>query len=805
MLQVGSPSSVLQLEVEARRDVPTRVVELPPEVLRHILMFCDCPELIKLSSTCHQLYEVVQDDAIWRNLAKTEYHVMELTGGVLNTYKKLYQRLLHPYGWMIGLYLSKIDYFGGLIEIKLSGDSLVAISLRVTQEGVLQEVPCFEVCCATQPATQICTMIERPHDTHISLCKDGESLRQKCQFHDTKFAQGHYNYNTLDGFRAMTTIDAHRLGILHQPLSVPSIHAIPREMYEDTSCEASPQKYSRGITGGRAARAASCSSQSPKRSAVQDGSLASTSFDEHRRASSNFRRNDNYYSGGYSGDDNDAFGSNSNSSPSVRPSRRLRSPFRSSPSTASLGDRCRPAPESLHDEALPSSSGDRERRSHSRSYSNDSLLGDNFKETTDRIFEDIVPHRDQNGSSSRSSYSDGGSGTSTLVYNLLAELGRKTDNALNNRMSETAGDVKENDNERDRQDKSPSLHSSQDDLMDEDLMNCSPSGSSNTFSKSSTNESISTASNSSTDSSTTVRESTAQANGASSGEPSARPNSPEASSNNESRSRDTSPFIYYGSRASPFYMNSTIRSSRRELALLYRETHCSPFPPPCFTGNFQRSLSSDPWLDSLRYEDTFLWEKSQQEDNDEPSVSELPPELPPHVLKPGLYYGHYGAHGYEIVMLEYRIREIVLIKVLGDQYVPTREVTVRISLPFSFTMSAEEQRIKSCSDLLKVELESSKLPFSHYKKQPFLLPPSCSQGIETKIPSTCWARYHGLGQLANLFHSQPRFARVHVMVFNNEEFGVLFLSLKTFMMFRRINRDFPKRAIIDRPDDCSGE
>lgn len=40
-----------------------------------------------------------------------------------------------------------------------------------------------------------------------------------------------------------------------------------------------------------------------------------------------------------------------------------------------------------------------------------------------------------------------------------------------------------------------------------------------------------------------------------------------------------------------------------------------------------------------------------------------PPQLPKHVLKPGLYTAHYGPHGYEIVMLEYKIREITLVKV----------------------------------------------------------------------------------------------------------------------------------------------
>ena len=40
--------------------------------------------------------------------------------------------------------------------------------------------------------------------------QDGKSIRQRCQFIDTKFDQGKYNYNTLQGFGSMTLIDAHR-------------------------------------------------------------------------------------------------------------------------------------------------------------------------------------------------------------------------------------------------------------------------------------------------------------------------------------------------------------------------------------------------------------------------------------------------------------------------------------------------------------------------------------------------------------------------------------------------------------------
>ena len=126
--------------------------------------------------------------------------------------------MLHPCGWMIWLYNSRIDYFGGLLEIKIIGDSIIANYLCVTNEAVLEESHRFEICAPTIPATRLCMRIEKTHHTHISEAKDGKSLRQKWQFHDTKVAQDHNNYNTLEGFGSTTFIDDHRLGIVHPPI-----------------------------------------------------------------------------------------------------------------------------------------------------------------------------------------------------------------------------------------------------------------------------------------------------------------------------------------------------------------------------------------------------------------------------------------------------------------------------------------------------------------------------------------------------------------------------------------------------------
>lgn len=293
------------------------------------------------------------------------------------------------------------------------------------------------------------------------------------------------------------------------------------------------------------------------------------------------------------------------------------------------------------------------------SISDESLLGDNFKETTDKIFEGISSQRDYNQASSSS---DGSS--SALVYNLLAELGRRTDFALNSRVPGAERDVRENNNRQ-----SDSMHSSQDDL-DESLVS---SSSNNTVSKSSTNESISTASNASTDSSTTVstiRESSTPVNGAGAvgGDQLVQSPADETSSKDTDRSGADSPSVSSLVGASSFYLNSAIGSSRQELAQLYKDTHCNPFHQQSAANNAPHSSSSgnNSSLDSpvgRREGPTSHCRGNSGGPALSPRIT-VPTELPPHVLKPGLYSAHYGPHGYEIVMLEYKIKEITLLKVI---------------------------------------------------------------------------------------------------------------------------------------------
>ena len=67
-------------------------------------------------------------------------------------------------------FLSMYEIYG-LFHLEVCGDSIVATSLRVNDQGTLEGVQSFEVCASTSPPVQLCSLIERTHFTQITQCK----------------------------------------------------------------------------------------------------------------------------------------------------------------------------------------------------------------------------------------------------------------------------------------------------------------------------------------------------------------------------------------------------------------------------------------------------------------------------------------------------------------------------------------------------------------------------------------------------------------------------------------------------------
>ena len=77
-----------------------------------------------------------------------------------------------------------------------------------------------------------------------------------------------------------------------------------------------------------------------------------------------------------------------------------------------------------------------------------------------------------------------------------------------------------------------------------------------------------------------------------------------------------------------------------------------------------------------------------------------------------------------------------------------------------------------------------------FSDQAFFLPEDIHP-LET-MPSSCKARYHGFGQIADSGFQGPMFSPVHIVIFNNDKIGVIWLDLNYVSVFHRIHMNFEK-------------
>lgn len=153
--------------------------------------------------------------------------------------------------------------------------------------------------------------------------------------------------------------------------------------------------------------------------------------------------------------------------------------------------------------------------------------------------------------------------------------------------------------------------------------------------------------------------------------------------------------------------------------------------------------------------------------------------LPP----PGIFKGHYGAHGVEFIAVTYnQDKELVGTKLTGDPNVPFRAVSFRSDATKTFVLPAEEQKITKCKALQEMA-EDHVVPIADNQVLPFHLPEDCV--FEKTEFIQCKARLVGSAQLAETRYTNPHWVPAHVVVFSDDVFGVLFFGLRNFIMYYR--------------------
>ncbi|KAJ8501690.1 hypothetical protein ONZ51_g464 [Trametes cubensis] len=91
---------------------------MPYDVLRHLFDLLPSPDLVHVLCSCRTLYNLANDQSIWRSMAaRYGLHDISYFGG--RSWFVVYTGLLHTYGPMLGLWAGDHPYTGNIIEIRL--------------------------------------------------------------------------------------------------------------------------------------------------------------------------------------------------------------------------------------------------------------------------------------------------------------------------------------------------------------------------------------------------------------------------------------------------------------------------------------------------------------------------------------------------------------------------------------------------------------------------------------------------------------------------------------------------------------
>ncbi|XP_065569483.1 F-box only protein 31-like isoform X2 [Artemia franciscana] len=156
-------------------------------------------------------------------------------------------------------------------------------------------------------------------------------------------------------------------------------------------------------------------------------------------------------------------------------------------------------------------------------------------------------------------------------------------------------------------------------------------------------------------------------------------------------------------------------------------------------------------------------------------------------IKPGLFKGTYSAHGLEIIMLTYNLEgtKVEGIKVTGDRNIPTEKVTIRAHLPYAMTLTREQQ--ETFDTLEAIPSVISDEPWEEMpSRQPFVIPQDCAERSEELLGNSCIARFHGFGQIAESGYQNPSFTPGHWIIFSEDLFGFMWMSLRCLSLYHRI-------------------
>ncbi|XP_042858258.1 F-box only protein 31-like [Penaeus japonicus] len=247
--------------VENNDSFDLTITILSEDVLVRILMECSVHDLVAMSSTCKLFYRLARDELLWKYFCKKDYRISQDNLEGIDSYYKLYSKLLHKYGWLEGTYQTEIGPYGELMEVKFESGCMIGVNWEPSSErdveAPLTHYVLFSISLDKNPPECVCLPDIAPHPCSLILDKRKGQIRQQCSKPDNHI-QALIEYissgngttsgwvNRLKMIFLNEVLDS---GALHRPLLIPGPQDIPEELFM-TDGTLPPQLITPGLFKG---------------------------------------------------------------------------------------------------------------------------------------------------------------------------------------------------------------------------------------------------------------------------------------------------------------------------------------------------------------------------------------------------------------------------------------------------------------------------------------------------------------------------------------------------------------------------
>ena len=173
----------------------------------------------------------------------------------------------------------------------------------------------------------------------------------------------------------------------------------------------------------------------------------------------------------------------------------------------------------------------------------------------------------------------------------------------------------------------------------------------------------------------------------------------------------------------------------------------------------------------------------------------LNPDMTNLPIPEGVFKGDYSSHGIEIIAITYPENDILLgTKITGDPNVPMNKVTFKADLKKALVLNKSDQQEMGASDLQKYALDEEnhhEINFSAKNFVPVSQPFYLHNFFEKKYfePNQCRFRFVAEAQVAYDNYTDPSFIAAQLVIFDCDNFAVLFLDLNSASYYSRVKED----------------